>query len=145
MNATTQKGFTLIELMIVVAIIGILAAIAIPAYQDYTARAQVPEGPTLLSALKTPITEQISENGLDGGCIAVDGAVTSGTYIASIAPTVEGETCVLTATYQTGINDNIQAAEMTETYTPETGVWVCATTLAEKYAPAGCAGADPAP
>jgi type IV pilus assembly protein PilA len=60
---TVQKGFTLIELMIVVAIIGILAAIAIPAYQDYTQRAQVGEAMTLVSAAKTAIAEYAQTNG----------------------------------------------------------------------------------
>ena len=60
---TMQKGFTLIELMIVVAIIGILAAIAIPAYQDYTQRAQVGEAVTLVSAAKTALAEYAQTNG----------------------------------------------------------------------------------
>ena len=60
---TLQKGFTLIELMIVVAIIGILAAIAIPAYQDYTIRAQVSEGLTLASDIKAGVAEYMAQTG----------------------------------------------------------------------------------
>ena len=63
MKRTLQKGFTLIELMIVVAIIGILAAVALPAYQDYTIRAQVAEGPSLSSGLKTAISDLYSAKG----------------------------------------------------------------------------------
>ena len=63
MKQTMQKGFTLIELMIVVAIIGILAAVALPAYQDYTARAQVSEAITLGGGLKTPLAEYGTDKG----------------------------------------------------------------------------------
>ena len=66
MKRTLQKGFTLIELMIVVAIIGILAAIALPAYQDYTIRAQISESQILAGALKTGITDAFSDGGVAG-------------------------------------------------------------------------------
>ncbi|ONG38726.1 prepilin-type N-terminal cleavage/methylation domain-containing protein [Alkanindiges hydrocarboniclasticus] len=138
MNA--QKGFTLIELMIVVAIIGILAAVAIPAYQDYIGRAQVAEGPALLGGLKTPITEAIGNDGVAAGCVIPTGAVVSGKYVASITATAGGTaTCALLATYAaTGVNDDVASKTMTHTYTAATGAWVCTTTLAAKFKPKSC-------
>ncbi|WP_129640884.1 pilin [Peristeroidobacter agariperforans] len=84
-----QKGFTLIELMIVVAIIGILAAIAIPAYQDYTIRSQVSEGLSLAAAAKAAVAESFSQRGVapDNRTVAGMSATatdTKGKYVTSV-------------------------------------------------------------
>ena len=85
---SVQKGFTLIELMIVVAIIGILAAVAIPAYSDYTTRAQVTEGLNLASAAKAAVSESFSSNGAwpaDNTAAGMGAAATiQGKYVDSV-------------------------------------------------------------
>lgn len=79
-----QKGFTLIELMIVIAIIGILASFAIPAYQDYLGRAQVAEGVTLMGAGKTPLSEYFSDQGIWPLLASDVMAGTTGKYVSQI-------------------------------------------------------------
>jgi type IV pilus assembly protein PilA len=146
MKKQLQQGFTLIELMIVVAIIGILAAVAIPAYQDYTAKAQASEAYTLLGGLKTPVSEAISNDAsLTNSCVLPgNGVATSGRYVASISAAVaDTSNCALTATFKTaGVNTKLApsgtAATVTFTYTPSTGAWTCATSLPTEIRTKAC-------
>src|ERR1700733_2705553 len=95
-----QKGFTLIELMIVVAIIGILAAIAIPAYQDYTIRAKVTEGLNLADSAKTSVAEGFESNGIPGVASASTSwaaGFTSSKYVSGI--TINAANGLITVTY----------------------------------------------
>ena len=138
-----QQGFTLIELMIVVAIIGILAAIAIPAYQDYTIRAQVSEGINLASGAKAAISEYFMDSGVlptsnaEAGLEAA--ANISGNYASNVNVAAGG---VVTVTYS-GAEVNAQIAGQQLTLTPSTNAgsvqWTCLnTTLAAKHVPSAC-------
>jgi type IV pilus assembly protein PilA len=100
MSHRLQQGFTLIELMIVVAIIGILAAIAIPAYQDYTIRSQVSEGLTLAAQAKTAVSETYSQTGAapanrEAAGMTANANDTTGNYVGSLEVT----NGVITITY----------------------------------------------
>jgi type IV pilus assembly protein PilA len=126
---TVQKGFTLIELMIVVAIIGILAAIAIPAYQDYTIRAQVTEGLNLASSAKAAVSETFGSNGTwpntNAGAGLSAATDIKGKYVTGVAVGAGG---VITITFGGQANTAINA--QTLALTPYTSVsgdisWVC--------------------
>lgn len=111
MKRTMQQGFTLIELMIVVAIIGILAAVALPAYQDYTARAKITEVIGFMSAAKAGVAEAYASEGslakIDTDKAGVDSKVTS-KYLKSLAVAAG----VITATVQ-GLNNSCDGKTLT--------------------------------
>ncbi|HGF8872496.1 TPA: pilin [Neisseria meningitidis] len=110
---TLQKGFTLIELMIVIAIVGILAAVALPAYQDYTARAQVSEAILLAEGQKSAVTEYYLNHGKwpDGNSDA--GVATSSEIKGKYVEKVEVAKGVITATMlSSGVNKEIQGKKL---------------------------------
>jgi len=148
MNKAIQKGFTLIELMIVVAIIGILAAVALPAYQDYTIRAQVSEGMSLGSGARTAMAEFYNDRGRFAGANASygleDAGDIQGSYVVSVeAGTTEG---VIQVTYGNKANTNIDGAILEFSAITSAGsmAWTCrgSTTgvkpLPNKYLPSSC-------
>ena len=161
---TMQKGFTLIELMIVVAIIGILAAVALPAYQDYTARAKVSEVVLAASTCRTAISEA-SQTGFAANPVAngfgcgEGGTVTSplSQYVQTIATTADGKITVTARNIsQLGSNKNVDfvpysdatlatpsvAADFNRASVKTVRGWKCqtgsATGIEAKYLPASC-------
>nr|WP_101133985.1 pilin [Neisseria meningitidis] len=110
---TLQKGFTLIELMIVIAIVGILAAVALPAYQDYTARAQVSEAILLAEGQKSAVTEYYLNHGKWPGGNSDAGVASSSTIKGKYVEKVEVAKGVITATMlSTGVNKEIQGKKL---------------------------------
>ncbi|WP_322522415.1 pilin [Guyparkeria halophila] len=144
MKKQAQKGFTLIELMIVVAIIGILAAIAIPAYQDYTIRAQVSEGMSLASGVRTAMSESFQTTGdwpTDNSAAGVSPSnEIVGEYVSGVAVSTDGTNGLITATFGSGANGEITGSNLTLTGTDEGGSisWECGGSVATKYLPSSC-------
>ena len=141
MKMQKQQGFTLIELMIVVAIIGILAAVAIPAYQDYTIRAKVTEGLSLASAGKTAVSEYFSANGTlptdnTAAGMAEEEAI-SGNAVDKVAVGADGDG-IITVTFSTKTSE-AQTITLSPATTGGKVVWDCTGgNLEGKYRPSSC-------
>ena len=140
-----QKGFTLIELMIVVAIIGILAAVAIPAYQDYIARAQVSEAVSLSAGGKTPMAEYMADKGswpVNASDVMGNQA---GKYTSTVTISVGAGLTTASATLQAkiknaGVNSAITGGQLNLSTSDSGKTWTCTTagTLGAKYVPSSC-------
>ena len=134
-----QKGFTLIELMIVVAIIAILTAIALPAYQDYTVRAKVSEAVVAMDAAKLAVTETASSLGTQ----AINISQSQAGYASQVSTYVSGVTItkgVIEATTQNTGAVGAVTLKLTPTQ-KDVGapvIWTCSSTGTAKYVPAAC-------
>ena len=140
-----QQGFTLIELMIVVAIIGILAAIAIPAYQDYTIRAQVSEGLSLAGGAKAAVSEFTMDTGRFPSDNDTAGLSASSTIQGKYVSSVTNAAGVLNIAYtQADAHSTLQAGELVLSAVTNAGSveWVCRSdgtaTIEDKHLPAAC-------
>jgi type IV pilus assembly protein PilA len=147
MKAQMQKGFTLIELMIVVAIIGILAAVALPAYQDYTVRAKMSEVIGLAAAAKTSISEYyvtMGEMPTGAATAGVNTSAAQSTYVSTIAFNNVNTTVANVVYTVTNLGANVDGNNLSFVGTGSVnGVqWACndvtLTTIAPKYLPANC-------
>nr|WP_101139408.1 pilin [Neisseria meningitidis] len=142
---TLQKGFTLIELMIVIAIVGILAAVALPAYQDYTARAQVSEAILLAEGQKSAVTEYYLNHGIWPGDNSSAGVATSTDIKGKYVKKVEVKNGVVTATMlSSGVNNEIKGKKLSLWAKRQDGSvkWFCGQPVTRATAGADAVKAD---
>jgi len=141
MQSALQRGFTLIELMIVVAIIAILAAIALPAYQDYVARSQVSEGMSLGSGAKTAVAEYYANYAAwptnNGAAGLANAASITGKYVSG---TTVGSGVITVAFAQTASSTKISSSNLVLSPVDRVGsiAWVCKGSLSPKFRPSSC-------
>ncbi|HEZ6586367.1 TPA: pilin [Neisseria meningitidis] len=144
---TLQKGFTLIELMIVIAIVGILAAVALPAYQDYTARAQVSEAILLAEGQKSAVTEYYLNHGKWPGDNTSAGVATSTDIKGKYVQSVEVKNGVVTATMaSSNVNNEIKGKKLSLWAKRQNGSvkWFCGLPVTRNNASADAVTADTA-